>query len=264
MVKLVGLDLGTSGVRYECYGLNGDVLASGRSQIKEQTTEQWTRSLRLAVPKKRGFKVSEELLLSAQSTSGTVLLLDACGSDVFRPLMYHEKDLQGFRKMEGLESAIELSKRGVSISPTSPVSKIVGIKDRHPREFEKVRWIVSPTMWLLYKVGLRAARFPKHGSDTVDTVAFDEERGHVQINREQYFSDVNRDSWTYEIGGYAVLERWLKERTEHQLTPAEIEHYSKMIGAIKMTLETQEHIDALFDQVLEHPLRIAPPREERL
>jgi len=152
MVKLIGLDLGTTGVRYECYDLDGRILASGRSSIREQTVTKWIGSLKSAIPKKKGFETSEELILSAQSTSGTVLLVDEYGNEISRPFMYHERAVEEFRKIEALKSLGDLSNRGVSISSTSPLPKILSIRNKYPRDFEKVRWILSPTTWLLYKL----------------------------------------------------------------------------------------------------------------
>jgi len=152
LAKLIGLDLGTTGVRYECYDIDGDNLASGRNKIREQTTEEWTRSLRSAVRNKKRFRASEQLLLSAQGTSGTVLLVDEYGNDVFKPIMYYEKAVDEYQKIEALEQVADLSRRGISISATSPLPKILRVKKTEPERFRKVRWILSPTVWLLYRL----------------------------------------------------------------------------------------------------------------
>lgn len=152
MVSLVGLDLGTSGVRFECYDTEGRVLASGRSKVGEETVKEWTISLKAAIPKRKRLPSSEEIVLSAQGTSGTALLLDEYGNDLFRPLMYYEKDVEQFRKIEKLKSLGNLSRKGISISVTSPLPKLLGIRKKYPQMFQKVRWILPATTWLLYRL----------------------------------------------------------------------------------------------------------------
>jgi xylulokinase len=152
LVELVGLDLGTTGTRYERYDLEGNILASGRSLIREQTTEEWIRSLRLAIRNRKKPRASDELLLSAQSTSGTVLMVDEYGNEVFKPIMYHEKAVEEFREIEKLKPVADLSRRGIGISSTSPLPKILRVKNAEPERFRKVRWILSPTVWLLYRL----------------------------------------------------------------------------------------------------------------
>jgi len=152
MVRLVGLDLGTSGVRFECYDTSGQILATGRSQIEEQTVDEWVTTLIAAVPKRNRPSSSEDIVLSAQGTSGTALLLDEYGYDLFRPLMYYEKDVEQFRKIEKQKSVRSLAERGVSISVTSPLPKLLGIMKKYPDLFQKVRWILPATTWLLYRL----------------------------------------------------------------------------------------------------------------
>lgn len=152
MVRLVGLDLGTSGVRYECYDTNGQILAAGRSKIKEETVNEWVWSLKAAIPKRKRPLDSEDIVLSAQGTSGTALLVDEHGIDLFRPLMYYEKDVEQFRKIQKKKSLDNMTRRGVSISVTSPLPKLLGIKKKYPDMFQKVRWILPATTWLLYRL----------------------------------------------------------------------------------------------------------------
>jgi xylulokinase len=152
MVNLVGLDLGTSGVRFECYDTAGQVLASGRSRIEEETVGKWLASLMTAIPKRNRPWNPEDTVLSAQSTSGTTILVDEYGSDLFRPLMYYEKDVEQFRKIEMQRSVRSLAKKGISISVTSPLPKLLGVREKYPDLFRKVRWILPATTWLLYRL----------------------------------------------------------------------------------------------------------------
>lgn len=72
--------------------------------------------------------------------------------------------------------------------------------------------------------------------------------GLVYINNGQYFGPASPDVWEYEIGAYRVLEKWLKDRRDRQLTLDEIKTYCKVVTAIKRTIEIQEEIDALYPE----------------
>ena len=152
MTKLIGLDLGLHGLRYESYDLAGRVLASGRGEIRKQEGLNWLTALRRARDTAKDAIGSDELIVSAQSTSGTVLLVDKYGDEVLPPLMYYERAVAEAAEVNSLKSAAELAQRGVAISSTSPIPKILEARRKHPQRFAHLRWIISPTTWLLYKL----------------------------------------------------------------------------------------------------------------
>ena len=151
MTRLIGLDLGLSRLRYESYDLEGQVLGSGEGEIRKQEDLNWLRALRRAVPTQEGV-APDELIVSAQSTSGTALLVDKYGDEILPPLMYYERAVKEATEMSALKSAASLARKGVAISSTSPVPKIIEASKKHPQRFAHLRWIISPTTWLLYKL----------------------------------------------------------------------------------------------------------------
>jgi hypothetical protein len=74
-------------------------------------------------------------------------------------------------------------------------------------------------------------------------VEYDADRGHANINPTQYFDGVTPDLWTYQIGGYQVLAKWLKDRKGRFLTAADTQHYSRVVTAVAKTQEVQRLID---------------------
>jgi sugar (pentulose or hexulose) kinase len=150
---LIGIDLGTTGVRAEAYNLKGEVLMSKKSSIAKQTVEQWLNALIEAVPSGiiENYAPSEKIV-TADSTSGTVLLVDKYGAPLFPPLMYYESAVKENEELKNRNSAEELARKGVSISSTSPLPKIMHAMRGDPDKFRKVRWILPPTSWLLYKL----------------------------------------------------------------------------------------------------------------
>jgi len=101
-----------------------------------------------------------------------------------------------------------------------------------------------------------AARFEGEGENKVARTKGkgfryepDEER--VYVNKGQYFAPVPLELWEYRIGGYQVLEKWLKDRKDRRLSMDEIKTYCRVVTALKVTMEIQEEIDALYPKVEE-------------
>ena len=86
-------------------------------------------------------------------------------------------------------------------------------------------------------------RFPVSGDNVVDRRRVRYENGKLWINARQYFEGISEEVWDYYIGGYQVLQKWLKERDERPVSPLEL---MKIAGAIKETIEVQERIDSIL------------------
>jgi len=103
------------------------------------------------------------------------------------------------------------------------------------------------------------SKFPIRGSNKVEKPRFDlpagkqgsaqRGRGKVWINKEQYFDGVKEEVWQYQIGGYQVCEKWLKDRKERTLTLDEIKTYCKIVTSLSKTIELQNEIDKYFKEV---------------
>ena len=67
--------------------------------------------------------------------------------------------------------------------------------------------------------------------------------GRVYINKTQHFEGVEPDVWEFHIGGYQVLQKWLKYRKGRALSYDDITHYQKIVVALAKTMETMKKID---------------------
>ncbi|MDD5288187.1 MAG: hypothetical protein PHY28_03645, partial [Dehalococcoidales bacterium] len=88
--------------------------------------------------------------------------------------------------------------------------------------------------------------YPVTGSNAVDKVSYDNNNQRVYINKTQYFESVPPEVWNFQIGGYQVAEKWLKDRKGRTLTYDELTHYQKIIVALKETMRLMEEIDELI------------------
>ena len=98
------------------------------------------------------------------------------------------------------------------------------------------------------------ARFEGDGDNRVARTqragfGYDPETQRVGINADQWFAPVPPDVWAYQIGGYQVCEKWLKDRRDRVLTLDEIRTYCRIVTALARTIALQSDIDALYPAV---------------
>ncbi len=90
------------------------------------------------------------------------------------------------------------------------------------------------------------AKFRGAGEDVIEKVVYGKENC-VFINPKKYFEGITPEVWNYQIGGYQVMEKFLKDRKGRHMTDAEI--YCKIATAIKITIDVQKAIDKLYNKL---------------
>ena len=84
-------------------------------------------------------------------------------------------------------------------------------------------------------------------TDLIEKIIYYEKENTVQINENKYFENVTTEVWNYHIGGYKVMEKYLKDRKNRQMDdPA---HYCRIATAISKTITIQSELDKLFSKV---------------
>ncbi len=86
--------------------------------------------------------------------------------------------------------------------------------------------------------------YPVAGNNRIDRVSYEKRR--IYINSDQYFDEIAPAVWQYNIGGYQVAQKWLKDRKDRQLTFNELQHYIELIAALDSTLSLEREIDAVL------------------
>ena len=93
--------------------------------------------------------------------------------------------------------------------------------------------------------------YPINGDNRVTRVAYeaptDDDAGRVWINPTQYVAGISPDLWEYQIGGYRVLDKWLRDRRKRVLTYEEIIHYQRVVVALAETQRLQREIDGAIE-----------------
>ena len=102
------------------------------------------------------------------------------------------------------------------------VTTYLGSKDA---KVERVGWSAD-TVWL------DAARTKKEQLTNPGTIGF---------------LGVPAEVWNFQIGGYQVCEKWLKDRKGRQLSADDIAHYQKIVVAISETIRLMKEIDEVIE-----------------
>ena len=80
------------------------------------------------------------------------------------------------------------------------------------------------------------------GNFEVEKPRYDLQHERLHINKTQYFSPVSRDVWAFHIGGYQVLDKYLKSRKGRTLSLDEIENVQNVINILRFTIDQMERI----------------------
>jgi SAM-dependent methyltransferase len=93
---------------------------------------------------------------------------------------------------------------------------------------------------------LKLASYVGKGDDRVEAVRRDAGDGTVWINAAQGFRPVPQAVWDFRIGGYQVLDKYLKSRKGRTLSLDEIRHVARICDALAFTIEQMARIDAAY------------------
>jgi len=97
-------------------------------------------------------------------------------------------------------------------------------------------------------LGSSPARYPETGDDTVEAVRYDEANRRVYINKTQYFSGIGQALYEFQVGGYQVMNKWLKDRKGRKLSHEDISHYLQVAAALTHTMRLMAEIDAAIPE----------------
>jgi len=86
-------------------------------------------------------------------------------------------------------------------------------------------------------------KYEVSGSNNVESVKYLD--GKLYINKTQYFNNVPENVWNFHIGGYQVLDKWLKSRKKRELSVQEILHFIQIVEVLKETIRIMDEIDKI-------------------
>ena len=116
-------------------------------------------------------------------------------------------------------------------------------------DFEKL----SKLGWALVQAHLlhelprkKLADYFGKGDHTVESVRYSAQEKSIWINKTQSFKPVPQDVWDFHIGGYQVLDKYLKSRKGRALSLDEINHVAAIADSLAFTIEQMAKIDEAY------------------
>jgi hypothetical protein len=91
------------------------------------------------------------------------------------------------------------------------------------------------------------------GDHGVEIVRYSPQEQAVWINQTQHFKPVPQAVWKFHIGGYQVLDKYLKSRKGRVLSLDEINHVSAIADSLAFTIEQMTAIDAAYQAAFPAP-----------
>ena len=92
------------------------------------------------------------------------------------------------------------------------------------------------------------ANFDGKGDYTVEAVRYSPQEQAVSINKTQSFKPVPQAVWDFHIGGYQVLDKYLKSRKGRKLSLDEINHVAAIADSLAFTIEQMAKIDEAYQR----------------
>jgi predicted helicase len=83
-------------------------------------------------------------------------------------------------------------------------------------------------------------------NDRVEKIIYKENEQRIYINKDKYFEGIAPDVWNYHIGGYQVLNKYLKDRKGRNMDEAP--HYCRIVTALSKTIKIQKKIDEIYPE----------------
>jgi predicted helicase len=86
------------------------------------------------------------------------------------------------------------------------------------------------------------------GKNEISQIKYHPDQEKITINQNCYFLGIPQEVWDFKIGGYQVLDKWLKDRKKanQHLSSEDISHYQKIIVALVETLKIMNEIDQII------------------
>ncbi|MFM2063419.1 MAG: hypothetical protein RLZZ507_3089 [Cyanobacteriota bacterium] len=93
-------------------------------------------------------------------------------------------------------------------------------------------------------------QYQGEGENSVTEITYKPEEQRVYINKTRYFQGITPEMWEFKIGGYQVLDKWLKDRKKANISLSfdDILHYQKIVVALTETLKIMTEIDQIIPE----------------
>jgi predicted helicase len=92
----------------------------------------------------------------------------------------------------------------------------------------------------------KLAEYHGKGEHVVEAVRYSPAEQAIHINKTRHFAPVPEDVWNFHIGGYQVIEKYLKSRKTRKLSLDEINHVGAIADSLAFTITQMARIDEAY------------------
>jgi predicted helicase len=85
-------------------------------------------------------------------------------------------------------------------------------------------------------------------SVAIEKISWSQKTVWIDKDKSTGFNGVSEEVWNFQIGGYQVCEKWLKDRKGRTLAGEDIIHYQRVIVALYETIRLMKEVDAVIEQ----------------
>ncbi len=117
------------------------------------------------------------------------------------------------------------------------------------KDFEilsQMGWALVQAHLLRELPSLSLAAYNGIGDHSVESVRYSAEEQAIWVNKTQFFKPVPQAVWEFHIGGYQVLEKYLKARKGRVLSLDEINHVGAIADSLAFTIDQMAKIDVAY------------------
>lgn len=98
------------------------------------------------------------------------------------------------------------------------------------------------------KVDNHITHFCAKGLPEVTKISYSDQTVWIDKAGNVGFKGVTETVWNFHIGGYQVCHKWLKDRKGRILSEDDINHYQKIVVALKETIRIMGEIDEVIEE----------------
>ena len=84
-------------------------------------------------------------------------------------------------------------------------------------------------------------------NNTIEKISYNEAKQELFVNESLYFRNVSKEVWGYKIGGYQVLDKYLKSHKDEEI---DYEYFGRIIKTLDKSLKLEKQIAQIkiFDE----------------
>lgn len=99
----------------------------------------------------------------------------------------------------------------------------------------------------MQEIGQSFYKNTNNRNNAIEKISYNEAQQELFVNESLHFRNVSKEVWEYKIGGYQVLDKYLKSHKNEEI---DYEHFGKIIKTLDKSLKLEKQISKIdiFDE----------------